>query len=83
VCAAYITNRSSALLNFHALTGSNFSGRFASKTKVWWFKTCMSFDDKILDAQAMFRNDSEQPSDACSQFERLFVYSISPKSTQK
>jgi hypothetical protein len=63
VCAAYITNRSSARLNFHALTGSNISGRLAGKAKVCQFKTCMSFDDKILDAQAMFENDSDQPFD--------------------
>ena len=63
--------RASALLGFHALTGSDVSGRFAGRTKDWCFKAFMSCDDEILDALAMLGNDSDLPSDACSQLERF------------
>jgi len=63
--------RASALLGFHALTGSDTSGRFAGRTKDWCFKTFMSCDDEILDALAMLENENDLPSDACSQLEHF------------
>lgn len=63
--------RASALLGFHALTGSDMCGRFAGRTKDWCFKAFMSCDDEILDALAVLGNDNDLPSDACSQLERF------------
>ena len=73
--------RASALLGFHALTGSDMSGRFASRTKDFCFKAFMSCDDEILDALAMLGNDIDLPADVCSQLECLSVFCIDPKST--
>jgi hypothetical protein len=58
--------RASAILGFHALTGSDVSGRFAGRTEDWCFKTFLSCDDAILDALAMQGNENDLPSDACS-----------------
>ena len=63
--------RASALLSFHALTGSNISGKFAGRTKDSCSKAFMSCDDEILDALAMLGNNSDLPTDACSQLERF------------
>ena len=63
--------RTSALLGFHALTGSDMSGRFSGRTKDSCFKTFMFCDDEILDALAMLGNDTDLPADACSQLERF------------
>ena len=48
--------RASALLGFHALRGSDVSGRFAGRTKDWRFKAFMSCDNEILDALALMGN---------------------------
>ena len=61
----------SALLGFHALTGSDMSGRFAGRTKDSCFKAFMSCDDRILDALAMLSSDIDLPADVCSQLERF------------
>jgi len=45
--------------------------RFAGRTKDWCFQAFVSYDDEILDAVAMLRNDNDLPSDACSQLERF------------
>ena len=81
VCNIYTNlgqKRASALLGFHALTGSDTSGRFAGRTNDWSFKTFMSCcDDEILDALAMLGNETDLPSDACSQLDAtlcLYVY---------
>ena len=58
--------RASALLGFHALTGSDMSGRFAGRTKDSCFKAFMYCDDEILDALAMLGNDIDLPADVCS-----------------
>ena len=42
--------RASAILGFHALTGSDMSGRFAGRSKEWCFKVFMACDDDILNA---------------------------------
>ena len=63
--------RASALLGFHALTGSDMCGRFAGRTKDSCFKAFMSCDDEILDALAMLGNDIDLPADVCSQLERF------------
>ena len=64
--------RASALLGFHALTGSDIAGRFSGRTKDWCFKTFMFCDDKILDALAMLGNYNDLlPSDTGSQFKRF------------
>ena len=55
----------SALLDLHALTGSDMSGRFVG------FKAFMSCDNEILDVLAMLGNDNGLPSDACSQLEHF------------
>ena len=63
--------RASALLGFHALTGSDMSGKFAGRTKDSCFKAFMSCDDEILDALAMLGSDNDLPTDAWSQLERF------------
>ena len=76
--------RASALLGFHALTGSDMSGKFAGRTKDSCFKAFMSCDDEILDALEMLGSDNDLPTDACSQLERFVcVFCIGPKPTQK
>ena len=42
--------RASAILGFHAHTGSDMSGRFAGRSKEWCFKVFMACDDDILNA---------------------------------
>ena len=42
--------RASAILGFHAQTGSDMSGRFAGRSKEWCFKVFMACDDDILNA---------------------------------
>ena len=42
--------RDSAILGFHALTGSDMSGRFAGRSKEGCFKVVMACDDDILNA---------------------------------
>ena len=42
--------RASAILGFHALTGSDMSGRFAGRSKEWCSKVFMACDDDILNA---------------------------------
>ena len=63
--------RASALLGFHALTGSDISGKFAGRTKDSCFKAFLSCDDEILDALAMLGSDNDLPTDACFQLERF------------
>ena len=63
--------RASALLGFHAFTGSDMSGKFAGRTKDYCFKVFMSCDDEILDALAMLGNGIDLPADVCSQLERF------------
>jgi hypothetical protein len=63
--------RASALLGFHAFTGSDVSGRFASRTKDWFFKAFMSCDDDILDALAYLGNDGDVPANVSTQLERF------------
>ena len=65
--------RASALLGFHALTGSDMSGRFAGRTKDSCFKAFMSCDDEVLDALAMLVDDIDLPADLCSQLNALSV----------
>ena len=60
----------SALLGFHALTGSNMSGKYTGRTKGSCFKAFMSCDE-ILDALAMLGGDKDLTTDACSQLERF------------
>ena len=66
------------LLGFHALAGSNMSGRFAGRAKDSCFKAFIFCDDKILDALAMLGNDTDLNSDACS-VGTFCVYIISIK----
>jgi len=73
VCNIYNNLRqkcTSALLGFHAMTGSNVTGRFAGRTKDWCFQAFM-FCDEILDALAILGNDNDLPCDICSQLERF------------
>ncbi len=65
------SKRASALLGFHALTGSDVSGRFAGRTKDSCFKAFMHCDDEILDALAMLGSDNYLTTDTCSQLERF------------
>ena len=75
--------RASALLGFHALTGSDTSGKFAGRTKDSCFKAFLSCDDEIMDALAMLGSNNNLPTDACFQLERFVCILIGPKSTQK
>ena len=59
----------SALLGFHALTGSDISGKFAGRTKDSCFKAFQSCDDDILDALVMLRSDTDLSTEVCSQLE--------------
>jgi len=63
--------RASALLGFHAMTGSDMSGRFAGRSKEWCFKAFMSCDEEILDALAMLGNGDDLPSETCSRLEHF------------
>ena len=63
--------RASALIGFHALTGSDMSGKFAGRIKEYCFKVFMSSDNEILDALAMLGNGIDLPADVCSQLERF------------
>ena len=53
--------RASAILGFHALTGSDISGRFAGRSKEWCFKMFMACDDDILnDLESLGHRDLSQ-----------------------
>ena len=63
--------RSTALLGFHAFTGSDVSGKFAGRTKDSAFKIFMTCDDNILRALAMLGNDGDLSDDIFSHLERF------------
>ena len=59
-----------AIIGFHALTGSDMSGRFAGRTKEWCFKAFLACDDDILDAlESLGHQDLSQ--DVYDQLERF------------
>jgi hypothetical protein len=62
--------RASAILGFHAFTGSDMSGRFAGRSKDWCFKVFMSCDEEIHEAFTSLGNTDPTP-DVCSQLERF------------
>ena len=71
--------RASTMLGFHACTGSDIYGRFASRTKEWCFEVFMSCDDEILEALASLGNIDPE---TCTQLER-FVCFTGPKYAPK
>ena len=64
------SKRASAMLGFHAFTGSDMFGRFASRTKEWCFKVFMSCDDEILEEFASLGNIDPSP-ETGTQLERF------------
>ena len=62
--------RASAILGFHAFTGSDTSGRFAGRTKDWCFKVFMSCDEDIHKALASL-GDTDPTPEVRSQLERF------------
>lgn len=63
-------NHASAILGFHAFTGSDSSGRFAGRTKAWCFKVFLTCDVEILEALSSLGNNDPSP-EICSQLERF------------
>jgi len=50
ICKKLGEKRTSAMIGFHAFTGSDMSGRFAGRSKDWCFKVFLKCHSNILDA---------------------------------
>ena len=62
--------QASAILGFHAFTGSDMCGRFAGRTKDWCVKVFLLCDDQILNALASLGLSSPSP-ETCLHLERF------------
>ena len=62
--------RASALLGFHAFTGSDMTGRFAGRSKDWCFKVFLTCDSKIWEALESLGQADPSPQ-VYSQLERF------------
>ena len=73
--------QASAILGFHAFTGSDTSGRFSSRSKEWCFKVFrQSYDAQILTALASL-GVTDPSSETCCQLERFVCLLLQYKST--
>ena len=72
--------RASALLGFHAFTGSDLCGRFAGRTKDFCFKVFLQCDDLILNALATLGTANELSSEIYQELERFVCLLYKSKS---
>jgi hypothetical protein len=66
MCSTLQTQQLSALLEMHAFTGSDTSGKFAGRTKEWAFKAFCEANTKILQCLEMLGDDDFDTEDAYS-----------------
>ena len=71
ICEKLGEKRTSAMIGFHAFTGSDMSQRFAGRSKDWCFKVFLKCDSKILDALGALGQESDPSPEVCAQLERF------------
>ena len=71
VCQALGEKHALALLGFHALTGTDVSGKFAGRTKEFCFKIFLSCEDDILHALAILGTQQDLPTEIYETLERF------------
>ena len=72
ICEKLGKKHTSAMIGFHAFTGTDMSGRFAGRSKDSCFKVFLKCDCKILDALCSLGQDSDPlPPEVCAQLERF------------
>lgn len=72
--------RSAALLGFHAISGSDTTGRIFGKSKTSWWKTFMECGDDVISALALLGQQSELSPTVLVHCETFICKLLSPKS---